>query len=88
MPSSFALIRNQALAIESILNANQLAAGRAEVHQNPGAHAAQLRDAVEHRELMLEEAGLVFLGPAIGFRAVQAGLGAAAKVSLMISGLL
>src|ERR1039458_6908012 len=74
-----ALIRYQTLAIEAILNARKLSTGRVEIHQNPRTHPAQLRNAAQHLKLILEDACLIFFGPALGFRPVQAGLGVAAK---------
>ena len=42
------------------------AAGGAEVHQEPGAGAAELRDFVEHCDLVAVDIGLILLGPESG----------------------
>ena len=60
----FTLVRDQSLPIVKVLNAWQRAAGGAEVHQDPGAGAAQERDSFQHVHLMLINILLVFLCPA------------------------
>lgn len=47
-----ALVGDESLAIELILNARQWPIRRAEIHQNPRAHPLKLGDAVEHSQLM------------------------------------
>ena len=52
-----------------------------EIHQYPRAHASQLRYPVEHSELVAVDTGLILLGPALVFSAMQTGLGVAAKLA-------
>src|SRR6059058_5073246 len=58
-----ALVGDETLAIEVVLETRIDAAGRAEVHQKPWAGAAKLRDFVQHRDLMMVDLGLILLGP-------------------------
>ena len=58
-----ALIGDEALAVEVVLEAWIDAACGAEVHEDPGAGAAELRNFVEHRDLVAVDLGLIFLGP-------------------------
>ncbi len=79
-----ALVGDEALAVEVVLKAGVDAAGGAEVHQEPGAGAAELRDFVEHRDLVVVDLGLVLLGPEGGVGVagggVVAGFGVAAPL--------
>jgi len=76
----FSLIGDEAFAVEAVLDTGELAYGGAEVHEDPRAHAAELGNFVEHHELVAVDAGLVLLGPALGFGAVKAGLRSAAEL--------
>src|ERR1700722_8524057 len=55
----FSLVRDQSLAIELILNSRKRPIRRAEVHQDPRTHSPQLRNPVEHSELMTIDIRLV-----------------------------
>ncbi len=59
----FSLVGDEALAVEVVLEAWVDAAGGAEVHEDPWAGAAELRDFVEHGDLVAVDLGLIFLGP-------------------------
>src|SRR5580704_9058227 len=77
-----ALVGDEALAVEVVLETRVDASGGTEVHQNPRAGAAELRDTVEHRDLMTVDFGLIFFGPdcwvSVAGRGVVAGSGVAA----------
>ena len=59
----FALIGDQAFAVEAILNARELPHGRPKIHQDPWAQASKLWNFRQHGQLMPEDAGLVLFGP-------------------------
>src|SRR5580765_7671036 len=65
------LFRNETFSIEVVLYSRQRTAWRAKVHEDPRRHSPQLRNAIEHDELMLVDVGLIFLRPAFVLRAVQ-----------------
>ena len=74
-----ALVGDETFAVEVVLKAGIVATRGAEVHQDPGADAAELGNPVEHGDLMAVDLGLVFLGPDGRLCAgwgVQAGFGA------------
>ena len=62
----FALVGDEAFAVEVVLQAGVDASGGAEVHEDPGAGAAKLGDFVEHRDLVTVDLGLIFLCPERG----------------------
>src|SRR5271170_1104454 len=64
----YALVGDQALAVDVVLQAGVDTAGRAEVHEEPGTGAAKLGDFVVHCDLMVVDFGLVLLGPERGVR--------------------
>src|SRR5580704_14404309 len=75
----FAVVRDETLPVVPVLYARQLSHRGAEIHQYPWGQAAELRNLGEHRKLMPEDAGLVFLGPTLRRSTVQAGLCVSAK---------
>src|SRR5271168_5585852 len=79
-----ALVGDESLAVEVVLQAGVDAAGGAEVHQDPRASAAELRDLVEHCDLVVVDLGLIFLSPegrhGAAFGSVVAGFGIASPL--------
>ena len=75
----FTFFRDQALAVESVLESGDVAAGRTEVHQDPGSGSAQLRNVIEHDKLVLQYVHLLLFAPAVVRSAVVAEFGFGAE---------
>ena len=73
------ILGDESLAIVIVLYSRQQPQWRAEVHQQPRAHSPQLRNLIQHDELMFVNIGLKFFCPPGGDITMQAGLCAAAK---------
>ena len=67
----FSLIGDQSFEVVTVLHSGQHPPWRTKVHQDPRTYAAQLRDAVQHADLMAKDIRLVFFSPAFGLRTVQ-----------------
>jgi len=74
-----AILADEPLPVPAVLYLRQRPARRTEVAQDPGSHAAELRDFFQHRQRLAIKVGLEFLGEASAPVAVHALQGVAAK---------
>lgn len=65
-------VEDQALAITVVLDFRQRAPRGAKIHQKPWRHRAERWDPLQHANLVNEEIGPAFLGPALVLIAVSA----------------
>src|ERR1700676_472034 len=69
------VFRDKALPVVAVLQAGDVARGRAEIHEDPRYGAAKLRNLPKHCELVFEHIDLLFFGPPLIHGPVIAELG-------------